>query len=314
MRTHPLNSLIRATLAAFPLLRGFGLAALCLTLCACGTLQKIENVFDGDSAAAAAAPASNAERRPLARPGKDFYTGKYSFVRIEASEAGAHSGLPLALEAERLATGLAELKGIGSDFKGKPLFSPDELTELVPVLVDACAKAHDDQDVVFAIAGKHSQATLFETESVTTGRIFAEHGRLQLILGMTRINFGDELRGNHTLKPFVPGSRTAKLASASPVGGASWTVDSAARPDWLSADPATLGKPAAAVSTAGAVSAPTAAAAPVVAAPALARPATEGIPAEVAERRLSTLDRLRQKGLISEQEYQDKRKAVLDGL
>ena len=302
--------------SAAPITRA--LLLLCLPLCGCSTLNSIEHsvaglVGGGEESTAAAAP----RETTTARPGKDFYTGKYSFVRIEASEAGATSALPVSVDATRLSALLGEIKGSGSDFKGKPLFSAEELSEMAPVLADALSQARSGQDVVFASSGKHSGASLFETESVTTGRLFVEGGRLQLIFGMTRVNFGDELRGNHTLKPFVIGSRNKSLASAAPVGGASWATR-AGREDWLSLDPQQLAKgavpdvPQAMPAVSARASAP--AAASPVAVPASGPAASAPIDAEAAERRLSTLQRLRQKGLISEQEYQDKRKAVLDGL
>jgi hypothetical protein len=281
----------------------------------CSTLNATEKYLFGDASAPATALAAGSTATPAQRPGKDFYHGKYSFVRIEASEPGGRSGLPLRIEAERLSAALAELHGSGTEFKGKPLFSADELTELVPVLVDALQQAQTAQDVVFAIAGKHSQATLFETESVTTGRLFADSGRLQLILGMTRVNFGDELRGNHTLKPFIPGSRAKALESAAPVAGASWVVASG-RPDWLSIDAPALSQSATPASAAATAAPPPVAATPPAVAPmpAPALAPTLSADPDVVERRLSTLQRLRQKGLISEEELQTKRKAVLDGL
>jgi hypothetical protein len=293
--------------------------ALWLPLAGCGMLHSIERSLGGEDGAAQGATAKS---RQIARPGQDFYKGKYSFVRIETSEAGSYSALPLVVDDERLSAALTELRGSGADFAGKPLFSKDELTELVPVLKDALAQAHADQDVVFAITGKHSSVTLFESESVTTGRMFVADGRLQLIFGMTRVNFGDELRGNHTLKTFVPGTRARALASASPVSGPSWTVQSSARPDWVSLNFAVLTAKAPAMPPAAAVPAVATDAATKPITPRLSNPAaasdsaasTESEPGSVAERRLITLQRLRQKGLISEQEFQEKRRAVVDGL
>ena len=316
---------IAGALRALPLRKAFCTAALVLPLMGCSTLHSIGHVFDSDATPAEAAPAKAAT---AARPGKDFYTGKYSFVRIEASEGGARSALPLTVDADRLSASLAELRGNGGDFAGKPLFSKDELAELVPALHDALAQAQAGQDVVFAITGKHSSVPLFESESVTTGRVFVADGRLQLIFGMTRVNFGDELRGNHTLKTFVPGSRAQLRASASPVTGTGWQINSGARPDWLSIDPATLNAAAASVPAATAPApqpAPGSQAAPapngVGMQPAAPAPAVAGVPpvpesspGEAAERRLATLERLHKKGLISDQEYQQKHQSVLDGL
>ena len=49
-------------------------------------------------------------------------------------------------------------------------------------------------------------------------------------------------------------------------------------------------------------------------APGAVPPVPESSPGETVERRLATLERLHKKGLISDQEYQQKRQAVLDGL
>jgi len=61
------------------------------------------------------------------------------------------------------------------------------------------------------------------------------------------------------------------------------------------------------------VRAPSRAAAPAASISTVASPVAP-ISAEAAERRLQTLQRLRDKGLISEQEFQAKRQQVLDGL
>lgn len=282
--------------------RLLALSALCLALGACSLLRST-----ADSAGRAAGTTS-------ARAGQNFYDGRYSWVRIGPSEAGGHSALPLTVNPDRLSAALAELRGKGGNFDDKPLFSKDELTEMVPVLVKALAQAGNDQDVTFASTGKHGEYTLFEAEAATAARMFVDDGRLQLVFGMTRLNFGDELHGEHTLKTFLPGSRSHALATATPVAGPSWQVNPT-RPDWISVDARWLGE----ATPPSTPAVPVAPAAPVT--PAAMVPAPAAAPAAAvddggasAERRLTTLKRLHDKGLISEQEFQDRRKAILDGL
>jgi len=140
-----------------------------------------------------------------------------------------------------------------------------------------------------------------------TVRLFVQGGRLQFIVHDARLEFYDTYRGTHTAPRFTYGARKA-------AGGV--TVQSAtatsARADWLAIPlqgtaPANAAPAPAALAPAPAAPAP----APAVTAPPPARKALDAAAAEDIERRLETLKRLRDKSLITEDEYQQKRKEIL---
>ncbi len=302
----------------------------------CGTLQSAgQALLRDDGTAAAAQPAMPAAVQPPAMQGagQEVYRGKYSYVRIVPAENGAATSFPLVVDEDRLGSLLKELLGAANaSFSDRPLFSRAEVAELVPPLRVALGTARSGEDVLFAVTGTHKPLSLTETESVTTGRIFVADGRLNLILGMTRVNFGDALKANGTLRSFEQASRHAGLTTAEAVHGTSWQPIVASRADWLGVPIeklgyfGTLAAPAVVTPALGAASGGRA---PMLAAPAtadtLSARASAGASGSTAsaasnaedgaaERRLATLERLRQKGLITQQEFDTKRKAVLDGL
>jgi hypothetical protein len=115
--------------------------------------------------------------------------------------------------------------------------------------------------------------------------------RLQLIVHDARLEFYGIYRGTHVAPRFTFGSRDTGSAVVLQSSAAE-----ARRADWLSI-PVSAGVPTAA---------PAAAAAP------MPRSASAASDAADIERRLETLKRLRERNLITEEEYQQKRKSILD--
>lgn len=148
---------------------------------------------------------------------------------------------------------------------------------------------------------------MFLAPTAVTARLFVQGGQLQLIVRDARFEFYDTYRGTHQPPRFDFGSRTANGSASLRSAGATNR-----RADWLSiplvpvsvqAAPANPAMPAAA--PAAVAPTPSPAAAPVV------RKPLDAAGAEDIERRLETLKRLRDKGLITEEEYQHKRKEIL---
>jgi len=133
-------------------------------------------------------------------------------------------------------------------------------------------------------------------------------GELQLIVRAARLEFYDAYRGTHQPPRFEFGSRTASGSASLRSAGATNR-----RGDWLSIPLVPVAVQAAPASPAGPAAATPAAVAPApapAAAP-VARKPLDAAGAEDIERRLETLKRLRDKGLITEEEYQHKRKEIL---
>jgi hypothetical protein len=301
MRPHPLFA---------PRLRG--LARSCtLAACMAGLLAAapLHAQNGGPSGAALTPQVSRDSAAP--RTVAMVHQGLFNYVRIERAEDGAAPNLhPLDITEEDLARLLGAVR-LGT----KPLLDKDDLDEIVPHLAAALDKATAQQDVSFAVAGKHSAFGLFAARDVTTGRLFNTADGLQLIVGLAHQPFEDQFKARGTLIPFEPGRRAAPLAGVLTLKVAA-SAGTLQRPDWVVLRPATTAQaPAPAVMPASpAKLAP--AAAPSAVSP--VQPAASATPVDARFReiseRLKTLDRLRDSGLITPQEYEQKRKQVLDGL
>ena len=256
----------------------------------------------GLSACAGTGPGAHSQAaRPTATAGAaggaELYRGKYSFVRIEAVEAGAAANQPHAIDAAELAAALALLKVNDA----QPVFLPDELNEIVPHLARALARATASEDVVFAVTGRHKLLGLLAPNSVTTGRLFVADGKLNLILGLVQSAFDIERPGNQPTRVFSPGSRLRAMAQAGKVTGGAGFSSLPGRSDWLTLPLDRLAAPSAMPASRQAASPPSTAAGAL---------ATGQVISDV-ERRLAINARLRQQGLVSEEEYQEKRRAIL---
>jgi hypothetical protein len=240
------------------------------------------------------------------------HQGTFNYVRIERAEDGATPNQhPVDLNDDDLAHMLAAVR-LGS----KPLLDKTDLEDIVPHLVVALSQASPQQDVSFAVAGKHSPFGLLAARDITTGRLFNTPSGLHLIVGLAHKPFEDQFKAGGPLIPFEPGRRAGPLPDAvelklAPAAG------TLARADWVVLRPGAIAvAPAPAQAPTQAAPAPAPVPAPV---PPAAKPiASEPTPAEARFReiseRLKTLERLRDAGLITPQEYEHKRKQVVDGL
>jgi len=281
------------------------------------------------------------------------YEGKFSYVRIENAEPGAPPNEhPVNIAVPALRSVLVAV--VLPDRKSEALLSNEQLDEIAGPLAAALAKAGAGQDVSFAVSGRHGFLGPLAPRLTTTARLFRRDGQLQVIFGRVRHNFESQYRATGYLMPFEPGSRAKVIDSAAMVAVASETLGTVRRPDWVAlrldapaaaaaASGASAGAAAASTGAATAVPAPATPAAvpppvptssPATAAPAAAAtptpappragppaaPAPQAAPPDadtlyrhVAER-LRVLERLRKDGLITEQEYQDKRREILKAM
>jgi hypothetical protein len=261
------------------------------------------------------------------------YNGPLAYVRIEAREPGSDpNAFPYRIDPATLHALLAAVQLPSAKERDQQLFNDSELDEITVPLARALAKASPDQDVCFAVSGRHGSYGILQPRTVTAVRLFTKDGRLQLVFGLVRHDWDSGFKGTGTVVAFEPGHRAGPIkyepgVSISPDLGVSH------RGDWLDIAPATalaqVLRPAPAPVPAGTVLAPapgTAAAAaaaaqaqlPPAAAPAIApaAPVGEGDKRSysIVSERLRTLQKLRDEGLISPEEYEAKRRAILDQL
>lgn len=260
-----------------PMQKRFGLLVFIVVVL--GTLSACSNLNLGD-----------------APPGRDEYRPRYGYVRIEQSEPGAaENAHPFSISVEALRQLLGRPKVSGSaSMWAAPLFTEEELAEFAAPLAAALAKAGPREDVVFAVAGNRGLFGPYSPKYYTTGRLFVRNDRLNLILGKVDERYEGEERSARGSRKLLPGSRAQRI-------DAGWTIDpagveqQAGRPDWLLFDARAI--PAATPPV------------PSTSTP----PAVENRPSEV-ENRLRTLQQLKDKGLITDEEYRERRRALLQSL
>jgi hypothetical protein len=230
------------------------------------------------------------------------------FVALERLEPGAEgpNAHPVEMTPETLTTMLAAIDIRNEDSTGtEALFSQGALQLLVPQLQQALRKASAQDDVTFAVIGLHSALYgLAKSPKVTTGRMFFRNGRLNLIVGMAQHDVNE--REDRRLAPFIPGSRRQTPAREwQLLPRAGQDVFTLKRKDWIVFnDAATLMNIVAPEVSKSAVPHHT----PI--APPRQAPAESRNPVE----RMMILNELKNKGLISDEEYRGKRQQILDGL
>jgi hypothetical protein len=215
----------------------------------------------------------------------------YTTVELVAREAGAPDNQhPCTVEANTLHAWLQQIQVVRAG-TAKPLFAIDELNNILPSLIEALSRARPDQDVALVSAARHEDNTFFGI-TAATARLFAVDGRLNIIVHDPRFDFFDTARGSGMAPRFTIGSRTAE--GTTPLRSAGATSK---RLDWL---------------VLGAVAPVPEPVAPASPAPVAAPPAPP--PEQEAERRLTRLKRLHEKGLITKSEYDKKRAEIIKGL
>ena len=256
-------------------------------------------ILDGIFGAKSSAEAKGEARR------RSWTIRDFSTVQLVAREAGAKENQhPAQINADVLRQQLTKVR-FASGNATRPLFTPDEAEELVEPLVQAFAAAGPADDVLLLSSARRSDAVLLRPMAVTA-RLFVQGGSLQFIVRDARFDFYNDYVGSKKDPTFTYGSRSGPGSAVLSSDGAS-----AVRADWLAlplAAAAGGGATPAAPMSAPAAATPTAPAA----APAL-RPRDPGFADEV-EQRLTTLKRLRDRGLITEEEYQQKRREILQAL
>ncbi|HEX9022641.1 MAG TPA: SHOCT domain-containing protein [Geobacteraceae bacterium] len=115
------------------------------------------------------------------------------------------------ISVDRLRNALAsmEIRSKDSD-KSVALFNEDELRILSEYIAEGLAVAGPDEDVTFAIIGHYVDALGFlKRRMVTTGRVFCQDGQLNIIFGDVHRLLTETMGKpeDRRLNPFAPGSR-----------------------------------------------------------------------------------------------------------
>lgn len=188
------------------------------------------------------------------------------------------------------------------------LFAKDELAALLEPIREALSLAAPGDDLV--LLSTHRRGGSFMNAPLgLTARLFVKDGALNLIVHDARLDFVDRYRGMHILPEFQFGSRTA----AGPIELKN-TEAKSLRLDWLQFPLGSLQMKAELAPKAMPVATP----APAPTAPVTTKPADSPVRDsayyEAQEQRLRALKRMRDENLITEEEFQQKRKEILQGL
>ncbi|MBX3619171.1 MAG: SHOCT domain-containing protein [Rhizobacter sp.] len=246
----------------------------------------------------AAAAAESAQRL--------WQIGEFTAIRLVPREEGAEpTQHPAAVPPEQLRQMLASVR-VMLRGKSEALFTADELNELVEPLAQALAAATPADDLLLLSTSRRSEV-LLAPKSGLTARLFVQANALNLIVHDARLEFMGAWIGTRIPPKFTYGSR--KAASGVQLQSA---TGASRRADWLAL-------PLAATSAAPApVAMPAAMPAPAPAPPGTpaAAPAPVRDPAffQEQEQRLRALKRLLDQGLITEAEYQQKRREIVQSL
>jgi hypothetical protein len=281
---------------------------------------------------------NSAEKQATPQPARTgrrvWVVAEFTEVRLAKAEAGAVANShPINLSPEAIRALLGSIRTPVAGGGDEPMFGVSELADLVESIHLALASALPDEDLLVVSTSRRGGGLLSAPTSITA-RLFVTGDRLNVIVHDNRFEFFGLYRGAGTLPTFVFGSRTnPSLVNLRRAGA------NARRADWLEIPfsaanaaievPGGASQPAAAVAAPAAVAVspapapapmPTPAAAPAAAAATPVQPAAAPGRArdpafyDEQEQRLRTLKRLRDNNLISEDEYQQKRREVLQQL
>ena len=163
------------------------------------------------------------------------YRPSLGFVRIERIESGAPDNAhPFGISIDAMRQKLASVK-----LRGDPIFTSEELDELVPYLAAALKSVGSKEDVTFALTGGHGLLGKFSPKTVTTGRVFVHDRRLNVIFGVVHDPFAIlEMQPPNVPQPFIPGTRAKRIDTKLAITPGMGRLAGDDRPDWVTFDTA----------------------------------------------------------------------------
>lgn len=253
----------------------------------------------------------------LDKDSKQLYKSREQYVRIvkQDSVKGAKvppNEHPVNLDTDLVRNALSSLEILmpKSD-KSVPVFSKTELDTVARYVAQGLAEAGPDEDVIFAVIGDYKAVYgLAKTPKYTSGRVFYREGKLNIIFGKIQEDYksyGLYAPEDRRLKPLAPGSRSIPSEHV-------WNIleqpdqsfhatNEGLRTDWVILDLASMeARAAMEEKTAAGAGTGGSGAQPVLRAE------------KSVEERLSILNDLKSKKLITDEEYQKKRADILKDL
>ncbi|MGI8739248.1 MAG: SHOCT domain-containing protein [Gammaproteobacteria bacterium] len=271
----------------------FAALLLSLTLIAgCGTLDSENSETADEPAPGAVTPTS-----------RGVYTDDaYLHLRLEPQDDNAApNDHPVDLKPKDIRRWLVDLE-VRPEESDEPvsLIPADQLPELSALLAQALGDAGSDQDVVFH-SFRRAGSWFGSERRATTARVFYRDDALNLIFGELDDFYSEQI--NRNLQPLKPGFRDTGTDLSGELIASPQIAFVDGRADWIRLDRNVI----------AAAPATPRAAAPV---PAIAAPTANPMPTDPRwsqlEERLLILDGLRSKGLITHEDYETKKRELLE--
>jgi hypothetical protein len=232
---------------------------------------------------------------------------------------------PIILDSGQIRNGLTSLNvRLTENDKSVPVFTNPELDVLCGKLSEGLSQAGSNEDVTFIVVGQRKAVYgLAKQRKVTSGRVFYREGKLNIIFGKMIDDIWENVDARYY--PLTPGSRTQPVSHK-------WILEEQPdarfyasggmlRGDWLVLDLATMAAheamgniPAKAAVDESGTSSKENVFFENRQGPAAATPAPAAKPAKTLEERLIILKDLKNKKLITEEEYKAKRSSLLNDL
>lgn len=243
---------------------------------------------------------------------KLLFKSRDQYVRIvpQDSVKGAKvpsNGQPVSLDEEQMRMALASLEFMtpGKD-SSTPVFEKPELDVLARYLSTALAQAGPEEDVVFAVVGDYLAVYgLAKEQMYTSGRVFYRDGKLNIIFGDIHGKYWPN--ADRRLYPMAPGSRSKTTphtwALLAQPDQSFYAGPEGQRTDWVVLDLASMEARAAMGEKASAAQVP-----------GVSGPQPYYGAQKTVEERLQTLNDLKSKKLITDEEYEKKRLDILKDL
>jgi hypothetical protein len=216
------------------------------------------------------------------------------------------NGQPVSLDEEQMRMALASLEFMtpGKD-SSSPVFAKPELDVLARYISTALAQAGPEEDVAFAVVGDYLAVYgLAKEQMYTSGRVFYRDGKLNIIFGDIHAKYW--ANADRRLYPMAPGSRSKTTPHTWALLGQAdqsfYAGPEGQRTDWVVLDLASMEARAAMAEKAPSTQAPGVSGQPYYGAQ------------KTVEERLQTLNDLKNKKLITDEEYEKKRLDILKDL
>jgi hypothetical protein len=205
-----------------------------------------------------------------------------SVLLVAREENSAVNQHPQVVTDTRLRAALASLRvRFSKDADPEPIFNTAELNQYVPRLKLALSQANPEQDVMIFMPQERGLIPLLKEKLMTSMRIFYQNGRLNIVFGELQREYEGQLRATSILRNFATPTRNQSNLEKH------WLIPTSHvlayqdknRTDWVLLD---------------------------------LTPETGALQNDSALERLQAAENLKQKGLLTEEEYQKKRKEILE--